>query len=576
MSFGSSHNGNDRKKKIAIIGTSTLILVAMVVAVAVGFNRGETDYQATASPSPAGSVSTTSKAVQAICQPTDYKQTCESTLSKAAGNTTDPKELVKVAFDVAVSYIGEAIKKSSTLKELAKDSRTNQALANCDELLNYAIDDLQDSFHRIGPFEMSKLDEYMDDLKIWLSAAVTYEQTCLDGFENTTGEAGERMKSLLKTSQELTSNGLAMVTEISTILSSYNIPMNISRRLLSSGGGFESGPGWVNEGQRRLLAAKGPKIKADVVVAKDGSGKYKSINEALKDVPKKNNKTFVIYIKQGVYAEKVMVDKHMTHVMMIGDGPTKTRITGKDNFIDGTQTFKTATVSIVGNNFIAKDMGFENTAGPTKHQAVALRANSDMSVFYNCHMDGYQDTLYTHAHRQFYRDCTISGTIDFIFGDAAALFQNCKMVVRKPLENQFCIVTAQGRTDKREATGLVLQNCTIAGDPLYLPNKNKNKAYLGRPWKEYSRTIIMNSQIDDIIAPEGWLPWAGTFAINTCFYTEISNRGPGSNKVRRVKWKGIKNVPTTRATQYTASRFIRGDAWIKATGVPYTSGLINV
>ncbi|XP_062105048.1 probable pectinesterase/pectinesterase inhibitor 21 [Humulus lupulus] len=581
MSFGSSsNNGNDRKKKIAIIGTSALILVAMVVAVAVGFNRGETDYQTAASPPPAGSVSTTSKAIQAICQPTDYRQTCENTLTTAAGNTTDPKELVKVAFNVAISYITQAIKNSSTLKELAKDSRTNQALANCDELLKYAIDDLQDSFHRIGPFDMTKLDEYIDDLKIWLSAAVTYEQTCLDGFENTTGDAGERMKSLLKTSQELTSNGLAMVTEISTILSSYNIPMNISRRLLSTDyykhESSSETPKWVNEGQRRLLAVKGSKIKADVVVAKDGSGKYKTINEALKDIPKKNTKTFVIYIKQGVYAEKVMLDKHMTHVMMIGDGPTKTRITGSDNFIDGTQTFKTATVSIVGNNFIAKDIGFENTAGPTKHQAVALRANSDMSIFYNCHMDGYQDTLYTHAHRQFYRDCTISGTIDFIFGDAAAVFQNCKMVVRKPLENQFCIVTAQGRTDKREATGLVLQNCTITGDPLYLPNKAKNKAYLGRPWKEFSRTIIMNSHIDDMIAPEGWLPWAGTFAINTCFYTEISNRGPGANKARRVKWRGVKNVPPSRATQYTASRFIRGDAWIKATGVPYTSGLINV
>lgn len=231
---------------------------------------------------------------------------------------------------------------------------------------------------------------------------------------------------------------------------------------------------------------------------------------------------------------------------------------------------------MIGNNFIAKDMGFENSAGPHKHQAVALRVQSDMSIFYNCQMDGYQDTLYTHAHRQFYRDCTISGTIDFIFGDAAAVFQNCKMVIRKPLENQFCIVTAQGRTDRREATGLVLQNCHITGDPLYLPVKDKSKAYLGRPWKEFSRTIIMQSQIDNVIAPEGWLPWAGDFAINTCFYTEISNRGPGSNSTGRVKWRGIKKVAPQMATQYTAARFIRGDTWVKATGIPYASGLLTV
>lgn len=223
---------------------------------------------------------------------------------------------------------------------------------------------------------------------------------------------------------------------------------------------------------------------------------------------------------------------------------------------------------MIGSNFIAKNIGFENTAGPQKHQAVALRVQSDMAIFYNCHMDGYQDTLYTHTHRQFYRDCVISGTIDFIFGDAAAIFQNCKMVIRKPLENQNCIVTAQGRTERREATGLVLQNCVITGDPLYVPVKEKNKAYLGRPWKEYSRTIIMSSQIDGVIAPEGWLPWAGDFALNTCFYSEISNRGPGANQSGRVKWRGIKKVPPQRSSEFSLSRFL-GEGWIKASGLPY-------
>ncbi|EXC03939.1 Putative pectinesterase/pectinesterase inhibitor 28 [Morus notabilis] len=577
MPFGGQNsNGGQRKKKIAIIGTSALILVAMVVAVAVGFNRSESDSQSAAPTSPPPSVSTTTKAIQAICQPTDYRETCENSLTSAAGNTSDPKELIKAAFNVAIDHISAAIRNSSTLKELAKDSRTNQALSNCDELLKYAIDDLKESFDRIGPFEYEKLDEYVDDLKIWLSGAITYEQTCLDGFENTTGEAGLRMKAMLRSSQELTSNGLAMVTEISSILASYNLPFNVSRRLLSSEDGDDTELSWLSDGKRRLLQATGKTIKADVVVAKDGSGKYRTVNEALKDIPKKGNKTFVIYIKQGVYKEQVMFAKSMTHVMIIGDGPTKTRITGSLNFIDGVQTFKTATVSVIGSNFIAKDIGFENSAGPQKHQAVALRVQSDMSIFYNCHMDGYQDTLYAHTHRQFYRDCVITGTIDFIFGDSAAVFQNCKMVIRKPLDNQNCIVTAQGRTERREATALVLQNCTITGDPAYLPVKDQNKGYLGRPWKEFSRTIIMNSRIDDVIAPEGWLPWAGDFALNTCFYTEILNRGPGSKLDGRVKWRGIKKVPAQRAVEYTPGRFIRGDWWIKAAGVPYVSGMLNV
>lgn len=232
--------------------------------------------------------------------------------------------------------------------------------------------------------------------------------------------------------------------------------------------------------------------------------------------------------------------------------------------------------AVMGANFMAKDMGFENSAGPSKHQAVALRVHSDFSIFYNCHMDGYQDTLYTHAHRQFYRDCTISGTIDFIFGDAPVVFQNCKMIVRKPLDNQNCIVTAQGRSDKRSPSAIVLQNCTISGDPAYLPVKAVNKAYLGRPWKPYSRTIVMQSQIDDLIQPDGWMPWAGTFGINTCFYSEFGNRGLGADTSKRVKWQGVKTLTPSQALDFTPDKFYSGDTWIKPTATPYVSGMINV
>ena len=231
---------------------------------------------------------------------------------------------------------------------------------------------------------------------------------------------------------------------------------------------------------------------------------------------------------------------------------------------------------MVGTNFIAKDMWFENSAGPEKHQAVALRVQSDMSIFYNCQMDGYQDTLYTHTHRQFYRDCTITGTIDFIFGNAAVVFQNCKIFVRKPLPNQQCIVTAQGRSQRKEPTAIILQNCLISSAPDYFPVRHTYKAYLGRPWKEYSRTIILQCKIDDLIQPEGWLPWTGDFALNTLFYSEYNCRGAGSKKDKRVKWRGIKEITPEHAIDFTAGLFIRGNPWIKPTGIPYSSGMMTL
>ncbi|KAI4310940.1 hypothetical protein MLD38_035882 [Melastoma candidum] len=146
-------------------------------------------------------------------------------------------------------------------------------------------------------------------------------------------------------------------------------------------------PSWIDPVRRRLLAFRRP-VKADLVIAKDGSGKYTTINEALKDIPLNSETPFVLYIKAGVYNEIVTFTENMTNLVVIGDGPTRTVITGDLNFVDGIQTYATATVSVLGNNFMAKYIGFANTAGPTKHQAVALLVQSDFSIFYQCNMDG--------------------------------------------------------------------------------------------------------------------------------------------------------------------------------------------
>jgi pectinesterase len=199
---------------------------------------------------------------------------------------------------------------------------------------------------------------------------------------------------------------------------------------------------------------------------------------------------------------------------------------------------------------------------------------SDQSLFYNCHFNGYQDTLYTHANRQFYRECTVSGTIDFIFGNAQVIFQNCLLLVRKPMDNQQNIVTAQGRNEPRSAGGTVIHNCTVSADPTLFPVRNKIQTYLGRPWREYSRTIYIQSQLDDLINPQGWLPWNGNFGLDTCFYTEIDNHGPGSDTSKRAKWKGVKTITFSDAQQFSVEHYIQGSQWLPKTGVPFIPGLL--
>nr|GMD13385.1 pectinesterase-like [Ipomoea batatas] len=506
------------------------------------------------------------ESVKALCASTDFKELCEKSLARA-NHSHDPKKLLNAAFSVAWENLSESMSKSALLKRADKDPRTHEALDICKEVLNHSIEDLKRSSHKVEESTTINV-EHGNDLKVWLSAAITFEETCLDAFQNTTGDTGEKMRHLLKTAMELTSNALAMLTKLTELLKTLEIP-GFSRRLLEDAAAVDSTgefPKFVDAPTRRLLTAPPSSIKPDMVVSKDGSGKFNNINAALATIPPKSNRTVIILIKAGVYSEYVVVPRKVNNVVFMGEGPGKTVITGNKNFIDGVGTYKTATVVVEGEGFVCRDLTIENRAGAAKHQAVALRVSADMAVFHNCNIEAYQDTLYAHSYRQFYRGCTITDTIDFIFGDAAAVFQNCKMIVRKPMENQACMVTAQGRKDSRSVGGTVLQACEILPDPALKGVTPPVKVYLGRPWKEFSRTIIMSSFIDGFIAPEGWSPWQGDFALNTLWYAEYGNRGPGANTASRVKWGGYKkNISPEIAKQFSPSVFLEGDAWIKRT-----------
>ncbi|CAH8283650.1 unnamed protein product [Eruca vesicaria subsp. sativa] len=329
---------------------------------------------------------------------------------------------------------------------------------------------------------------------------------------------------------------------------------SLSRRKLGDGDG--------DEGNMVL-------IRDIVTVSQDGTGNFTNITAAVAAAPNNTDRSggfFLIYVTAGIYEEYVSIAKNKRYMMMIGDGINQTVVTGNRSVVDGWTTFNSATFAVTAPNFVAVNMTFRNTAGPEKHQAVALRSGADFSIFYSCSFEAYQDTLYTHSLRQFYRECDVYGTVDFIFGNAAVVFQNCNLYPRKPMPNQFNAITAQGRSDPNQNTGTSIHNCTIkpAGD--LVTSNYTVRTYLGRPWKEYSRTVIMQSYIDE---------WNGDFALSTLYYAEYNNTGAGSNTTARVTWPGYRVINSTDAANFTVTGLFLEDDWIWKTGVPYTNGLIS-
>ncbi|MDV3201782.1 MAG: pectinesterase family protein, partial [Candidatus Phytoplasma australasiaticum] len=422
----------------------------------------------------------------------------------------------------AILAAEEAVKKyvnfSDSLTDAVKNnSRSKMALDDCKEMMNFSIESLQASYAEVDSSQLLSIGARVPDLRTWLSAAISYQQSCLDGFEHD-AEMKETMTKNITEATELTSNALAIVTKFTHILSRFGLHGPPSRRLLSVTKEKTGYPSWFSNADRKLLSMiDNNNIKPDVVVALDGTGQFKTIAEALAAAPKKSKDRHVIYVKAGVYDEQIVVDKQTINILMYGDGPRKTIVTGNKNFVDGTQTFRTSTfckfskslekfipenfvkiynnfmhfncAAVIGDGFIVRSMGFQNTAGPEKHQAVALRVQSDRSAFFNCRMDAYQDTLYNQANRQFFRNCVISGTIDFIFGDSPTVIQNSLLIVRRPMNHQLNTVTAQGKIDPNENTGIVIQNCKIVPEQSLFVDRFKIPTYLGRPWKKCSNKI---------------------------------------------------------------------------------------
>lgn len=318
------------RRRITIISLSSILLIGIVVAAVVGTHASENSEEGSRNDD--GAISA---AIKAACDVTLYKDSCYNSLGNATKglSTMAPEDVFKLSMEVAWN---ELLKVSQYFSENGTDySRVTtsnfsvEAWNNCKELLGLALDHVNDSIYAINS---------VDDLKTWLSSAGTYQQTCIDGFQEES-EGKQIVNYHLKNSIKLTSNSLAIISWIARITKSMQM-----RRLMSRPDG-DNKPSWLNSRDHRMLLESSDSLKkaANATVANDGTGKYKTIRAALKAVPDKSKKRFIIYVKKGVYTENVRVEKTKQNVMIIGDGMNQTVVSGSLNFVDGTPTFSTAT-----------------------------------------------------------------------------------------------------------------------------------------------------------------------------------------------------------------------------------------
>lgn len=301
-----------------------------------------------------------------------------------------------------------------------------------------------------------------------------------------------------------------------------------------------------------------------LTVAKDGSGDYQNIQDAINSVRDLSQVQVKILIKQGVYHEKLIIPSWKTNISLVGENISNTIITnddytGKDypgKDLSGRKkymTFTSYTVLVQGNDFTAENLTIQNTAGRVG-QAVALHVEGDRAKIKNCRLLGNQDTLYaaTENSRQYYQDCYIEGTTDFIFGEATAVFKSC---VIKSLADSYITAAA---TTPRQKFGFVLMHCKLIAD------STVTKVYLGRPWRPYARTAFINCEIGKHIVPEGWDPWKGDAMFpdkeKTTTYAEYGSVGLGASKSARVSW--AKQLTEKEVSLFTVKNILGGrDGW---------------
>eukprot|EP00253_Pinus_taeda_P001112 PITA_01112 len=532
MTPGNQDESRATRRWVVMVAIGIVIFSCLLISVDIVILGNKVPYAATGGAISAG--------IHTACSKTFHPQLYVSTLVTypSVDQLVEPKYFVQATIEATIAQVLQ----SYSLKVASHvwgDGDGGVAQQDCVELLCDTLYHLNATLLHMSDLSGKRSSLlFIADVKTWLSSALTNQDTCLERFQNLIGGGNETLQStndILKESRkfsQLISNSLSLFQTLFSNADLENkalpgeqmnksaVPQN-PRRMLprKNNAGFKkdeennvgleqefkkdegnnSGleqefekdeghnagldqefyqqyglldrydmkefPLWLSPTNRLLLLLSPADLRPDVVVAQDGSGNYVTISDAIKEAPKHlRSIKYIIYVKVGMYLETVKISKRKTNIMFVGDGKGKTVVVSSKNVKEGSTTFSSATFAISSAGFVARDMHFMNSAGPDKHQAVALRVGGDFAAIYRCSIIGYQGTLYVHSLREFYRECDVFGTVDFIFGNAAVVLQECNIYAR------------QG----------------------------------------------------DLVHPAGWLEWSGEFALESLYFGEYRNSGPGA------------------------------------------------
>ncbi|KFC17988.1 pectinesterase family protein [Epilithonimonas lactis] len=315
-----------------------------------------------------------------------------------------------------------------------------------------------------------------------------------------------------------------------------------------------------------LLCILSFKTSADktIIVSKDGKGDFTTIQQAIDAVGEGGTSRTKIIVKPGTYREKITIPATKSAISLLGENAKNTILVYGDFASKQNEEGKnigttgSSTIFIFSNDFSAKNITFQNDAGKVG-QAVAVLITGDRSIFENCRFLGFQDTLYlkgqqddsnkTREVRSYFKNCYIEGTTDFIFGAATAVFEKCEIYAKESATYLTAASTPEGKK-----YGFVFTDCKITGDA------KSRSVYLGRPWRPFAKTVFINTEVSEVIKPEGWHNWNKPEAEKTTFYGEFNSKGIGSNVKDRVYWSH--QLSKKEAEEYSIKNILSGtDNW---------------